>query len=56
MNEDLCLGEGLICVEECPMNVFGDQRSFQMLGKEMALASMHKDNCSGSGSSVAGFA
>ena len=46
----LCQGEDcLICVEECPMDVFGERRSFQMLGKEMPLASMEKDNCGGSG-------
>ncbi len=48
--DDLCLGEDcLICVEECPLSVYGERRSFQMLGMEMPLASMNKDNCGGAG-------
>ena len=47
---NLCLGEEcLICVEECPLDVFGGRRSFQMFGKEMPLASMNKKNCGGAG-------
>ena len=52
----LCQGEDcLICVKECPMDVFGERRSFQMLGKEMPLASMEKDNCGGSGVKCGGI-
>jgi epoxyqueuosine reductase QueG len=47
---NLCRGEEcLICVEECPLDIFGERRSFQMFGKEMPLASMNKDNCVGAG-------
>jgi len=47
---NLCLGEKcLICVEECPLGVFGERHAFQMCGKDMSLASMNKDNCVGSG-------
>lgn len=53
---NLCRGEEcLICVEECPLDIFGDRRSFQMLGKEMPLASMNKDNCVGAGIQCGGM-
>ncbi len=53
---NLCRGEEcLICVEECPLGVFGDRYAFQMCGKEMSLASMDKDNCVGSGVKCGGI-
>ncbi len=46
----LCRGEQcLACVQGCPLKVFGERRPFRMLGKEMSLAPMFKDNCVGAG-------